>query len=148
MNNCYLYIRIWENKMIIRDIEAHREVVELAETPFTTRRLLIGNMIPAGKTLCTGVKRLFAPIPLWWHILPPNYVVIVHPKSMLEDGLSSVESKAFRDLTQFIIPKRKKVMAYVCSHPDDLTDEFILELMLNDSKFFGSNKKNKSKIIN
>ncbi|EEG87326.1 hypothetical protein PROPEN_00397 [Proteus penneri ATCC 35198] len=134
--------------MIIRDIETHREVVELAETPFTTRRLLIGNMIPAGKTLCTGVKRLFAHIPLWWHILPPNYVVIVHPKSMLEDGLSSVESKAFRDLTQFIIPKRKKVMAYVCSHPDDLTDEFILELMLNDSKFFGSNKKNKSKIIN
>lgn len=148
MHTYYLYIRIWENKMIIRDIETHREVVELPETPFTTRRLLIGNMISAGKTLHTGVKRLFAPIPLWWHIIPPNYMVIVHPKSMLEDGLSSVESRAFRDLTQWITPKRKEVTAYVCSHPDDLTDDFILNIMLNDSKYSSSNKESNKKIIN
>nr|WP_237613179.1 hypothetical protein [Pectobacterium carotovorum] len=46
-----LYIRIYRNTLTVRNVDTKKEVTEQSETPFTTTRLLLGQMIPAMKLL-------------------------------------------------------------------------------------------------
>lgn len=51
MNIFYLYILLYQDKIVVRDVRTHREMTGIPETPFTTNRLLVGDMLSAAKTL-------------------------------------------------------------------------------------------------
>lgn len=129
MNTTYLYIRLYPNKMIVRDVSAHQEVTEVAEIPFTTIRLLVGDMLSAVKTLQKAVLHLDPPRPLWKKLLPQNYAVLIHPMEMREGGLCNVEKRIFRELAGFISTRKQSVKAWVCDHPDAQPDQFILDVL-------------------
>lgn len=65
MNIFYLYILLYQDKIVVRDVRTHREMTGIPETPFTTKRLLVGDMLSAAKTLQKTVSRLTSPLPLW-----------------------------------------------------------------------------------
>ncbi len=46
-----LYIRLYRDTLTVRNVDTKQEVSEQSETPFTTTRLLLGQMIPAMKLL-------------------------------------------------------------------------------------------------
>ncbi|HGU9768523.1 TPA: hypothetical protein ACNFOQ_000033 [Morganella morganii] len=107
MNIFYLYILLYQDKIVVRDVRTHREMTGIPETPFTTSRLLVGDMLSAAKTLQKTVSRLTSPLPLWKKIFSPRYAVLVHPMEMREGGLCNVES-VFSYLTFHNNPLRKK----------------------------------------
>lgn len=43
MNIFYLYILLYQDKIVVRDVRTHREMTGIPETPFTTSRLLVGG---------------------------------------------------------------------------------------------------------
>ncbi|OBU11755.1 hypothetical protein [Morganella psychrotolerans] len=142
MNTTYLYIRLYPNKMIIRDVCSHREVTETAEVPFTTSRLLVGDMLSAAKTLQKAVLQLDPPRPLWKKLLPQNYAVLIHPMEMREGGLCNVEKRIFRELAGFISARKQSVKAWVCDHPEIQPDQFVSDVL--SGRFKGEKEDNTS----
>lgn len=127
--------------MVIRDVERHSEITQLADSPFTTSRLLVGDMLPAAKTLKNGMNKLLPPLSFYQRFFPPKYAVIMHPKAMTEGGLSSVEKNAFRDLATFICTSKNNASIYVCEHSEDLTDTQILDVLTGGFKEIKPNQK-------
>lgn len=141
MNIFYLYILLYQDKIVVRDVRTHREMTGIPETPFTTNRLLVGDMLSAAKTLQKTVSRLTSPLPLWKKIFSPRYAVLVHPMEMREGGLCNVEKRIFRELAGFIAPQRTgAVKAYVCDHPDMQPDQLVLDVMSGKFKLTDEEK--------
>ncbi len=141
MNIFYLYILLYQDKIVVRDVRTHREMTGIPETPFTTSRLLVGDMLSAAKTLQKTVSRLTSPLPLWKKIFSPRYAVLVHPMEMCEGGLCNVEKRIFRELAGFIAPRRTgAVTAYVCDHPDMQPDQLVLDVMSGKFKLTDEEK--------
>ncbi|HAE77063.1 hypothetical protein JC794_12895 [Morganella morganii] len=141
MNIFYLYILLYQDKIVVRDVRTHREMTGIPETPFTTNRLLVGDMLSAAKTLQKTVSRLTSPRPLWKKIFSPRYAVLVHPMEIREGGLCNVEKRIFRGLAGFIAPQRKgAVKAYVCDHPDMQPDQLVPDVMSGKFKLTDEEK--------
>lgn len=141
MNIFYLYILLYQDKIVVRDVRTHREMTGIPETPFTTSRLLVGDMLSAAKTLQKTVSRLTSPLPWWKKIFSPRYAVLVHPMEMREGGLCNVEKRIFRELAGFIAPRRTgAVTAYVCDHPDMQPDQLVLDVMSGKFKLTDEEK--------
>ncbi|WP_432692741.1 YjaA family stress response protein [Morganella morganii] len=141
MNIFYLYILLYQDKIVVRDVRTHREMTGIPETPFTTNRLLVGDMLSAAKTLQKTVSRLTSPLPLWKKIFSSRYAVLVHPMEMREGGLCNVEKRIFRELAGFIAPQRTgAVKAYVCDHPDMQPDQLVFDVMSGKFKLTDEEK--------
>lgn len=113
-----LYIRIYRNTLTVRNVDTKQEVTEQSETPFTTTRLLLGQMIPAMKlldrlALKVAPKRLLD--------LFSSHNVIIHAMEMNEGGHSQVEFASYIELAKSISPQGKHI--YVCSKNVPLTDQ-------------------------
>ncbi|MEZ2894917.1 hypothetical protein [Providencia rettgeri] len=128
-NTRCIYVRIWANKMIIRNVVSHCEVTLNAEMPFTTNRILIGDMLSAAKTLQKGITCLYPSISFFQMFIPPKYLVLMHPKEMTDGGLSSVEIKAYRELASFSSPNNELVFSNIYEQRDDLSDNDVLASM-------------------
>ncbi len=110
-----IYVKIYENRIYIRNINDRKEIELSAESPFSTERLLIGNFTVAQTLLTKGIKivmgkKFFAPL------------ILIHPREKIEGGLSQVEERVLKDLA--IIIGAQKIVLWV---GNDLTDEEVLQ---------------------
>ncbi|MCL6333299.1 hypothetical protein EXT66_05620 [Pectobacterium carotovorum subsp. carotovorum] len=122
-----LYIRIYRNTLTVRNVDTKQEVTEQSETPFTTRRLLLGQMIPAMKLL-DRLARKVAPKRLI--DLFSSHKVIIHAMEMNEGGHSQVEFASYIELAKSISPQGKHI--YVCSKNVPLTDQEVTQIFSGD----------------
>jgi hypothetical protein len=110
-----IYIRIYENRVHIRNIDDRKEIELSAASPFTTERLLIGNFTAAQTLLKKGIKivmgkKFFAP------------AIVMHPIDKIDGGLSQVEERVLKDLA--IVTGAQTVVLWV-GH--ELTDKDVLQ---------------------
>ncbi|MCL6349762.1 YjaA family stress response protein [Pectobacterium polaris] len=122
-----LYIRIYRNTLTVRNVDTKQEVTEQSETPFTTARLLLGQMIPAMKLLArltrkVASKRLIDRF--------ASHKVIIHAMEMNEGGHSQVEFASYIELAKSISPRGKHI--YVCSKSVPLTDQEVTQIFSGD----------------
>ncbi|MBA0170618.1 hypothetical protein EXT60_01290 [Pectobacterium carotovorum subsp. carotovorum] len=122
-----LYIRIYRNTLTVRNVDTKQEVTEQSETPFTTTRLLLGQMIPAMKLL-DRLARKVAPKRLI--DLFSSHKVIIHAMEMNEGGHSQVEFASYIELAKSISPQGKHI--YVCSKNVPLTDQEVTQIFSGD----------------
>ena len=112
-----IYVRVSRDQFHVRNLETRVETTVIAQKPFTTARLLIGQFLVAEQTLRGTLKQvgrrgLFAP--------SPN--VVIHPLEMIDGGLSEVEERVFREVV--VSAGAKKVFVWV-GH--ELSDSEVLE---------------------
>ncbi|MEI7179053.1 YjaA family stress response protein [Pectobacterium carotovorum] len=122
-----LYIRIYRDTLTVRNVDTKQEVTEQSETPFTTTRLLLGQMIPAMKLL-DRLARKVAPKRLI--DLFSSHNVIIHAMEMNEGGHSQVEFASYIELAKSISPQGKHI--YVCSKNVPLTDQEVIQIFSGD----------------
>ncbi|MBL0868358.1 YjaA family stress response protein [Pectobacterium carotovorum] len=122
-----LYIRIYRNTLTVRNVDTKQEVTEQSETPFTTTRLLLGQMIPAMKLL-DRLARKVAPKRLL--DLFSSHNVIIHAMEMNEGGHSQVEFASYIELAKSISPQGRHI--YVCSKNVPLTDQEVIQIFSGD----------------
>ncbi|MFJ5504369.1 YjaA family stress response protein [Pectobacterium carotovorum] len=122
-----LYIRIYRNTLTVRNVDTKQEVTEQSETPFTTTRLLLGQMIPAMKLL-DRLARKVAPKRLF--DLFSSHNVIIHAMEMNEGGHSQVEFASYIELAKSISPQGKHI--YVCSKNVQLPDQEVIQIFSGD----------------
>ncbi|MEQ9891014.1 YjaA family stress response protein [Pectobacterium aroidearum] len=122
-----LYIRIYRDTLTVRNVDTQREVTEKSETPFTTTRLLLGQMIPAMKLLDRLMRKVAAKrlIDLF-----SSHNVIIHAMEMNEGGHSQVEFASYIELAKSISPQGKHI--YVCSKNVPLTDQEVIQIFSGD----------------
>jgi hypothetical protein len=88
-----VYVQVRRNQFRLRHIESNREGTFVAETPFSTQRLLVGEFRVAEnllkRALEEGSARGFFSV---------NPYVLIQPLEMLEGGLSEVEERVLREL--------------------------------------------------
>ena len=88
-----LYVKVHKNKFFVRHIESDNEITLSAAEPFTTTRLLVGQFRNAEKLLKEALRKVYKTN---WASRSP--VVVIHPTSMIEGGLSDVEERVLREL--------------------------------------------------
>jgi hypothetical protein len=99
-----IYVKVYQNKYIIRHIEDNNEIVLSAIEPFTTRRLLIGDFSRAENLLKDGIRKIQQ---ARW--LSPAPAILVQPIIMTEDGLSEVEERIFLEVASAAGGRKVKV---------------------------------------
>ncbi|GKW23551.1 hypothetical protein PEC311524_11450 [Pectobacterium carotovorum subsp. carotovorum] len=122
-----LYIRIYRDTLMVRNVDTQKEVTGQSEIPFTTTRLLLGQMIPAMKLL-DRLTRKVAPKRLI--DLFSSHKVIIHVMEMNEGGHSQVEFASYIELAKSISPQGKHI--YVCSKNVPLTDQEVIQIFSGD----------------
>jgi hypothetical protein len=80
-----VYVRVLPNRFVVRHIESGREVTVDSEQPFTTRRLFIGEFLPAAHTLRSAFRKV---LPRIGFLSAPK--VVIHQTTQTEGGLSAV----------------------------------------------------------
>ncbi len=113
-----IYIKIYENRIYVRNIDACKEISLSSESPFTTERLLIGTFTVAKTLITKGIKiimgkQFFAP------------TILMHPIEKVDGGLSQVEERVLRDLA--ISVGAQKVVVWV-GH--ELTDNDVIQKVI------------------
>ena len=110
-----IYVKIYENRIHIRNIDDRKEIELSATSPFTTERLLIGNFTVAQTLLTKGIK-----IVMGKKFFPP--IILMHPIDKTDGGLSQVEERVLKDLA-IIVGAQKAVLW----DGHELTDNDVLE---------------------
>jgi len=86
-----LYVQVRENHFEIRRIGRDPASIAVPSArPFTTRRLLVGALSVAERTLRDVLRSRLR------LILRP--VMVIHPMAMIEEGLSEMEERLFQEL--------------------------------------------------
>jgi hypothetical protein len=112
-----LYVKVFRNRLQVRQIEAGREETRSATEPFTTKRLLIGQFNAAEALLNTIIKELYKD-----HWLKPSPVVVIQPMEMIEGGLSEVEHRVLMEVSSGAGARKVTVWT-----GDVLSDQQVLE---------------------
>jgi hypothetical protein len=88
-----LYVRVYRNRLSVKNVDDNREVSLNASEPFTTKRLLVGEFMKAETLLKQAIKKV---VKDKW--LRPSPIIVIQPMEMTEEGLSSVEDRLFSEL--------------------------------------------------
>ena len=112
-----LYIKVFKDKFIIRDIENDSVFTISAVKPFSSNRMLVGNFTNATSLLKNEVKKN---IKRSW--FTPSPLILIHAAEMAEGGLSEVEERAIRELAAEA--GARKVFVW---DGHDLTDAEVIE---------------------
>lgn len=89
-----LYVRVYKNRFLITNLNGSDvEKSFIPDQPFTTRRLLVGEFIPAEACLRRAIREISG-----FRLFQPSAIMILHPVDMMDGGASSVEKKVFLDL--------------------------------------------------
>lgn len=88
-----LYVQIRPNAFRLRQIEARKEREVLAQNPFTTTRLLVGQFREAESLLRTAVQEIEN-----GRFLKVRPVMVMHPLEMVDGGLSEIEERIYHEL--------------------------------------------------
>ena len=101
-----VYVRVRRNRFDVRHLESGTESSALAETPFTTTRLLVGRFGAAELALKKAFKQVFA-----GRLFAVSPQVVIQPMEMAEGGLSEIEDRVLRELA--IAAGARKVTVWV-----------------------------------
>jgi len=88
-----VYVRVRKNRFDLRHLESGAEASVVAEQPFTTARLLVGQFGAAELALRSAFKQLFA-----GRLFAVSPQVLIQPLEMAEGGLSEIEERVFREV--------------------------------------------------
>lgn len=108
-----LYVRVYRNRMLIRELQAQRE--QDVHAAFSTERLLVGQFNDARVALRQAIKLMLRG--KWMSMAP---TILVQPMEMLEGGLSQVEERIFHELGAGVGGRRVRVHI-----GDELNDEAV-----------------------
>lgn len=86
-----IYVRVFRNRFVLSIPVKNVLVEEVGD--FSHPRMLVGHFQLAEKLLQAGLKKAYA-----GSFLPPRPVLIMHPKEMLEGGLTDIEERVLREL--------------------------------------------------
>ena len=110
------YVQIKENIFIIRSIIDNESITIKAEIPFSTKRLLIGQFSVAEKLLKSSLQQFKKAL-----LLSP--IIIMHPLENIDEMLSEVEEKVFKEVA--LSAGAREVKLWV---GEELTDEELLNI--------------------
>ncbi len=113
-----LYIRLYTNTVLIRDVESKKEIKREAAKPFSNNRLLFADFINGEECLITTIKELFEGKP------SSTFNILIQPMEKVEGGLSSVENRALMDVAEHI--GGRNIVIY--DKTDILSDNMVLEM--------------------
>ena len=119
--NSTVYVRVTKNQFRVRHIEDNKEITISSIESFTTKRLLIGEFTIAEKYLKKGIDMIHQG--KWLSTSP---VVVVQPLEMIDEGLSQVEERVFREVAAGA--GARKVAVWV---GQELSDQEVLALVKN-----------------
>ena len=105
------YIQIKENTFIIRSIDENKTTTVKAQTPFSTQRLLIGQFSVAEELLNTSLQQFKKAL-----FLSP--IIIMHPLENIDETLSEVEEKVFKEVALSVGAREVKLWV-----GEELSDE-------------------------
>ena len=88
-----VYVKVQRNQFQIRSVRSGLDATVVAQTPFTTTRLLVGQFVVAQNTLKEALKQVSKEI-----FLAVSPHVVIHPLEMVEGGLSEIEERIFREV--------------------------------------------------
>lgn len=88
-----VYVRVRRNQFQIRNLESGFDATVVAQAPFTTTRLLVGQFVVAQNTLKEALKQEAKDRLL---VVSPH--IVIHPLEMVEGGLSEIEERIFREV--------------------------------------------------
>jgi len=108
-----LYVRVYRNRMLIRELQAQRE--QDVHASFSTERLLVGQFNEARVALRQAIKLMLRG--KWMSMAP---TILVQPMEMTEGGLSQVEERIFHELGAGVGGRRVRVHI-----GDELNDEAV-----------------------
>jgi hypothetical protein len=112
-----VYVRVFPDRFIVRHIESGQETTVDSEPTFTTKRLLIGEFVPAATALRTAFRRVLPK-----SLLPLETTAVIHQTTMTEGGLFAVEERVLLEVASQAGAKR--VVAWVGA---DLQDSDVRE---------------------
>lgn len=87
-------IQIFTNRMIVRDTATGQSIVRVATQPFSSRRLLVGDLDAAEALLTAIIKDMAG----WKRFLRPAAKASFRPMEQCEGGLCPVEVQSLADL--------------------------------------------------
>ncbi len=87
-------IQIFTNRMIVRNVGTGESIVRVATRPFSSRRLLIGDLDAAEALLGDVIKDMEG----WKRFLRSPAKAIFRPMEQSEGGLCPVEAQVLADL--------------------------------------------------
>ena len=88
-----VYVQVFSNSLELRNIDTGKKVSVVAEKPFTTTRLLVGQFTEAERALKEGMKQFQE-----GNWLSFNPVMLIQPMEKAERGLSQVEERILQEL--------------------------------------------------
>lgn len=113
-----LYVKIFANRFEILHIESGKMNSIIADRPFTTHRLLVGQFTEAAIELRKGIKLVYAGRNKLFIASP---AILIQPMEMFEGGLSQVEERALQELAMSV--GARKAIVHV---GNTLTDQEVI----------------------
>lgn len=109
------YVQIKKNSLTLRCAHTGKSIVLDTTTPFSTKRLLIGEFTVAENLL----KQAFTQFPK--SLIAP--IAVIHPLELVDEKLSEVEEKIFKEVA--LSAGAKEVKLWV---GENLTDQELLNI--------------------
>ena len=88
-----IYVRIRKNHVTVRHPRSGSEKSVAAARPFTTARLLVGDIRAASEAFAAAIASTGPRS--WWR---PSPVMVVHPLEMTEGGLAEIEERILQEV--------------------------------------------------
>lgn len=88
-----IYVKVYKNKLVVKNLDEGNEVILTAVKPFTTERLLIGDFSNAEKLLKEALKNVTKE-----RLLAPSPIILIQPMVMFEGGLAPVEERVLNEV--------------------------------------------------
>ncbi len=88
-----VYVKVRRNQFQVRSLKSGVDVTSLAQTPFTTTRLLVGQFAAAENALKDALKQVSQGY--MWFSSPD---IVIHPLEMVEGGLSEIEERIIHEV--------------------------------------------------
>jgi len=115
------YVRIDRNCFHVRHVESFNVHVESSATPFSTQRLLVGNFASAEACLTKAINAVSKQLKKRQFLAPR---VLMHPREMVEGGLSEVEERVLRELGLSAGARRVEIWIGEDLHDDEIRGKF------------------------
>ena len=103
--------------MSLRDVESDQHIIVSATESFTTRRLLVGDFAKAEALLAEALKKINQ-----GKLKLASPAILVQPLEMVEEGLSPVEERIFKELA--VGAGARSVVVWVGS---ELSDQQVMD---------------------
>ena len=92
LSGAIIYVKVATDRLSLRNIDTGRSIDLVAESPFSDKRMLVGNFANAEALLKRGVKEISGS---WFS---PSPSVLIQPLERVDGGLNQVEQRLYREL--------------------------------------------------